>query len=68
MRRHGHLSKQTSSGFDCRRLFQFANQVDILSVENSVHVNVCVKMRAKLVSEVRANLEKLQVSCNPYLT
>ncbi|XP_054259357.1 coiled-coil domain-containing protein 142-like [Macrosteles quadrilineatus] len=39
---------------------KFSNQVDILNAECSVHVVVCVKMRAKLVSEVKANLEKLQ--------
>lgn len=40
---------------------QFASQLDILNDENSEHVEVCVKMRAKLVSEVKANHEKLQV-------
>ncbi|XP_039282771.1 coiled-coil domain-containing protein 142-like [Nilaparvata lugens] len=35
-------------------------QVELLSVESSVHVTVCCKMRGKLVSEVKANISKLE--------
>ncbi|CAH1404432.1 unnamed protein product, partial [Nezara viridula] len=38
----------------------FANQNDLLGPECSVHVMVCGKMRAKLVSEVNANVEQLK--------
>jgi hypothetical protein len=41
---------------------QFANQNDLLTPECNVHVMVCAKMRAKLVSEVQDNFEKLQVT------
>ncbi|XP_014242251.1 uncharacterized protein LOC106662575 [Cimex lectularius] len=38
----------------------FSNQNDLLGPECSVHVMVCGKMRAKLVSEVQENFKKLQ--------
>ncbi|XP_039282810.1 coiled-coil domain-containing protein 142 [Nilaparvata lugens] len=37
-----------------------SSQVELLSVESSVHVTVCCKMRGKLVSEVKANISKLE--------
>ncbi|RZF35155.1 hypothetical protein LSTR_LSTR007857 [Laodelphax striatellus] len=37
-----------------------SSQVELLSVESSVHVTVCCKMRGKLVSEVKTNISKLQ--------
>uniref|UniRef100_A0A1B6E8U2 Coiled-coil protein 142 C-terminal domain-containing protein n=1 Tax=Clastoptera arizonana TaxID=38151 RepID=A0A1B6E8U2_9HEMI len=43
---------------------QLANQTDLLGPDSSVHVMVCCKMRAKLVSEVRVNIEKLQKVAN----
>ncbi|KAK9502041.1 hypothetical protein O3M35_012648 [Rhynocoris fuscipes] len=42
----------------------YANQNDLLGPECSVHVMVCGKMRAKLVSEVNENVKKLQAVPN----
>ncbi|XP_072153079.1 uncharacterized protein [Bemisia tabaci] len=39
---------------------KLANQSDLLGPGSSVHVTVCARMRMKLASEVRANVEKLQ--------
>ncbi|BET03403.1 coiled-coil domain containing 142 [Nesidiocoris tenuis] len=41
-----------------------AKNDDLLCPENSVHVMVCGKMRAKLVSEVHDNVDKLQLVPN----